>query len=629
MTDTHETPEGSGRNLEERERTNSATGRNMQRRRRRYAIASGWLALTAALAVAVAAWLGTRATIIKNELEATAQLVPVLKENIVGSRPHDANATAGQLRTHTAAAREAAGDPLWTLATSIPWLGANFGAIAEVARSADDVANLGVAPLVNVFESLDWNELLPSSTGSNLEPVQSAAPSVSSAALAVRASAERLDRIDASSLWPQVAEPLTRAREQLQEVTGALDASANAAQIAPGMLGADGQRSYLLMIQNNAEARASGGIPGALAVLTLDNGKLTLGQQSSAGEVGVMSPALAVDEEQEQIYSTRIGKYMQDVNLTPDFPTAAASAQSMWERKTGQRVDGVISMDPMSLGYVLDATGPVEITAPELLALASGGLPTKLSGKNVVPTLLSDVYAKITLPQYQDVYFAGVAKEVFGALSTGGKGDAKGLIEGISRGASEGRILLWSASAEEQSVLAQYPLSGSIAGPSVAPAQFGVYFNDGTGAKMDYYVKRTVQLVKNCEIGGYEQTTIRVTSTNTAPADAATSLPPYVTAGGSYGVAAGSVRTNVIAYGPAQANVETAAVDGMKTDFAAHRHANRPVGTITVTLAPGQSSTVELTFGKIVQHTEPNVVVTPTVQPVKDVILAPEMAPCN
>ena len=66
-----------------------------------------------------------------------------------------------------------------------------------------------------------------------------------------------------------------------------------------------------------------------------------------------------MDAEQQQIYSTRLGKYMQDVNLTPDFPTAAATAQAMWERKTGQRVDGVISMDPVALGYVLDATGPV------------------------------------------------------------------------------------------------------------------------------------------------------------------------------------------------------------------------------------------------------------------------------
>jgi hypothetical protein len=586
------------------------------------------LAAVVILAVAAAAWLGSRASIIKNELEAANQLIPVLKEDIAGNKPHEASATVDRLRSHTAAAREAAGDPLWTLASATPGLGANFSAVAEVARSADDVSTLGVAPLVGVFDSLNWDSLLPSSAGTDLEPIRNASPSVSAAAHAVRASAERLGRIDAGSLWPQVAEPLTRAREQLQAVTGALDASASVAKIAPDMLGAGGQRNYLLMIQNNAESRASGGIPGALAVLTLDKGKLTLGAQGSAADVGIMSPPLPVDPEQQQIYTTYLGKYMQDVNLTPDFPTAASTAQAMWEKKNGQHVDGVISLDPVALGYILDATGPVKITSPELLALTRTGLPAELNGKNVVPTLLSDVYAKIAKPELQDVYFAGVAKEIFAALSSG-KGEAKGLIDGLSRGTAEGRVLVWSGNSDEQSVIAKYPVSGSIAGPSVAPAQFGVYFNDGTGAKMDYYVKRTVQLVRECTGDDYGQVKVRITSTNTAPADAATSLPAYVTGGGDLGVPAGKVRTNVIAYGPVQANVKTAMIDGKKVGFAAYQHANRPVGYVTLTLAPGQSSTVELTFGKIVQHAEPSVVVTPTVQPVKDVILATKNAACS
>ncbi|WP_426228600.1 DUF4012 domain-containing protein [Pseudarthrobacter sp. DSP2-3-2b1] len=394
------------------------------------------------------------------------------------------------------------------------------------------------------------------------------------------------------------------------------------------MLGANGSRTYLLMIQNNAEARASGGIPGALAVLSLNEGKLTLGEQSSAGELGVMSPPLRVEAEQVQIYSTRIGKYVQDVNLTPDFPTAANAAQAMWETKTGQHVDGVISIDPVALGYILDATGPVRITDTELIALASAGLPTELTGANVVETLLSDVYAKIERPVLQDVYFAGVAQEIFAALADG-RGNTKGLIDGLARGAAESRVLIWSGLPVEQSVIAEYALSGAIVGPSISPAQFGVYFNDSTGAKMDYYVKRTVQLVKECPSEGYEQTTVRITSTNTAPANAATSLPAYVTGNGIFGIPAGSVQTNIVAYGPVQAHVETAKLDGKNTDFAPYLHANRPVGVLAVRLAPGESKTVEFAFGKIVQHTEPNVTVTPTVQNVNDVIQPTQVAECS
>ena len=599
--------------------------RRSNRRRLRITL---WSVLAASLILGSTAWLGVKAMTLMTELSAASNLLPTLKNDILRSDPASAEKTVGQLKAHTATAREAGRDPLWTAARAIPWLGATFEAASEVATSADDVARLGAVPLVSVFQSLDWRTLTPNTDGVDLGPLQIAEPKIASAANAVRQSSERLNQIDSSALLPQIAEPLTRAREQLSSLRDDLDTAADLASVAPSMMGGAAPRNYLLLIQNNAEIRATGGIPGALAVLTLDNGKMSLSGQSSAGDVGVMSPILPVDAEQQQIYSPRLGTYMQDVNLTPDFPTAASTARAMWERKWGQQLDGVISIDPVALGYVLEATGPVTINDPELVALARAGLPTELNGNNVVPTLLSDVYAEISRPQLQDVYFAGVAREIFSALSSG-KGDANGLIEGMSRGAAEGRVLVWSGASDEQAIIGRYPLSGSIAGPSISPAQFGVYFNDGTGAKMDYHVKRTVQLVKMCAVDGYEQTAVRITSTNTAPEDAATSLPLYVTAGGAFGVPTGSVQTNVIAYGPVQANVETATVDGKKTDFAAHHHANRPVGTVTVTLAPGQSSTVELTFGKIVQHTEPNVVVTPTVQPVKDVILATENAACN
>jgi hypothetical protein len=62
-------------------------------------------------------------------------------------------------------------------------------------------------------------------------------------------------------------------------------------------------------------------------------------------------------------------------------------------------------------------------------------------------------------------------------------------------------------------------------------------------------------------------------------------------------------------------------VAGKKSGFASQRHSGRPVGSVTVRLAPGESSTVDFTFGKIVQHTEPKLSVTPSVQAQKDVVL--------
>jgi hypothetical protein len=573
-----------------------------------------------------AVWIGSRAYAISNHLDAASQLAPVLKEHIVQRDSEAAANTSAQLSEHTKEARQAAADPLWTLAGALPFLGQNFQAVSTIATSADEVARQGVAPVVSTLKSLDWEKLTPNEHGVDLAPLKAAEPKLTASAYVVSRTAERLDQLDSSALLPQISQPLLQAREQLDLLQEGLVTASDAAKIAPEMMGSANTRRYLLLIQNNAESRATGGIPGALAVLEVDKGKLALVGQTSATDLGAMSPTIPVEPEQQLIYSARLGKFMQDVNLTPDFPTSAETALSMWKQKTGDNLDGVISIDPVALSYLLNATGPVQLN-PDVREVIGSRLPTELSARNVVKTLLSDVYSDIADPKMQDIYFADVAKELFSALSAG-KSNASQLISGVTRATDEGRIMLWSAHQEEQSVIGKYAVGRSITGPSTSPAQFGVYFNDGTGAKMDYYVKRTVQLIEACPANGYAEVKVRVTSTNTAPKDAATTLPEYVTGGGVFGVPAGSVQTNITAYGPVQSNVETAFVAGKKTGFASQHHAGRPVGTVTVQLAPGQSQTVEFTFGKIVQHTDPQLFVTPTVQAEKDVAMTTQTAEC-
>lgn len=580
------------------------------------------------LAVTCGLWLGAKALKMKSELEKAAALVPELTTSVLSNRVDEDLSTFEALRSHTSTAREISEDPLWAAASALPWVGTNFSAASEVARSADDIAVAGVRPLLEVASSLDWNTLVPGSPNADLATVAKASPRIATAAHAVSISTERLQSIKTNHLLPQLAGPLAEAIRQLRDASKLLDTAADVSRLAPVMMGTSEKREYLLIIQNNAELRATGGITGAVAVLTFDAGNMSLSDHSSAGDVGVMSPTIPISAEQEAIYTKRVGKYLQDVTLTPDFPTAAQTAHAMWKASKGNTVDGVISLDPVALSYILEATGPVAVDPTGPLGLLPEKLPVSLTADNVVDTLLSRVYAEIEDPARQDEYFAGIAREVFQALSTGSP-EPKLLIDAIAKGAREGRVLLWSGKQTEQDALSKYPVSGSIAGPSVAPAQFGVYFNDGTGAKMDYYVKRTVQLVKQCPKNGYEQSVVRITSTNTAPSDSASSLPAYVTGNGNFGVTPGSVQTNITAYGPIQASVETAAVDGRRADFAPFFHSSRPVGMLALRLAPGESKTVEFTFGKIVQHMDPSVVVTPTVQPVADVILPTQFLTCR
>ena len=169
-------------------------------------------------------------------------------------------------------------------------------------------------------------------------------------------------------------------------------------------------------------------------------------------------------------------------------------------------------------------------------------------------------------------------------------------------------------------MLTTLALGGAVSGPSVGGAAFGAYFNDGTGAKMDYYVQRTVQLIQTCHTEGLPTFTLKLTLTNTAPEDAASSLPTFVTGGGRFGTEPGQVQTNTVVYGPAQARIETARVNGESVPLGSYQHSQRPVGVLTSKLGPGQSATVEFDFANVVQKSEPTLDVTPTVQSKQDVV---------
>lgn len=608
-----------------------ARNTDIRARRKRLRVHLGFAVVGLALLLCVAAGVLTyQASAVRNRLEGAADLVPRLSSQLSEGDQKVAQTTFETIRSHTSAARRTVDAPLWNIATVIPFAGANFSAVREVAVSADDLANLAAAPLLKVYTTLDFETLAPHDGRIDIAKLQDAAPSIIGAADAVRLSHERMASIDHSKLMPQLVEPISSATDQLKKLDATLTSASSVAQLLPAMLGANEPRSYLVLVQNSAETRATGGIPGALALLNADGGQLSLGKQSSAVELGAFIPSLEVDPEQTRLYSARLGTQMQNVNLTPDFPTAALTAKKMWEeRHSSDEVDGVITLDPTMLSYLLGATGPVDLADPKALGLIKGtSLPSSLTKTNVVATVLSDVYREIAEPATQDVYFAAVASEVFTAL-TEGQGDSRELLRAVSAGATENRLYLWSNRENEQMILARTPLAGSVVGNQNGGAAFGVYFNDGTGAKMDFYAERTVQLLSTCESEGYRNYTVRMTVANNAPLDAATSLPAYVTGGGTYGIAPGRMRTNYVVYGPAQSFVDSATVDGKSVPVSSGKHGSRPVGSVSLELGPGDTSTIDMIFSGVVQDSEPQLRVTPSIHPTGDVIGLFEHTACG
>lgn len=595
---------------------------NRERRRRVVRRISWVLVGFAVVTSVIGAVLAYQVLSVRAQLEHTMDLVPQLRAELEDGDHQAAESTFAMMREETAAARSTTTAAIWKGASFIPVYGVNFSAVREVAVSADDIAVHAAAPLLERYASLSLQALSPVDGRIDFEELQNAAPSISIAANTVRLSHERMASIDVSRLLPELARPVGAATEELKQLTAILNTASSSAQLLPSLLGADEPRNYLVLVQNSSEARATGGIPGALAILHTDDGRISLGEQSSAVAMGAFQPPMDVDPEQVALFTSRLGTQMQNVNLTPHFPTAAQTAKLMWEeRYPGQKIDGVLALDPVVLSYLLEATGPVKLIDSEVLNLIlNTELPSSLTEDNVVPTLLSDVYREIEDPEAQDAYFAAVAARVFEAFTEGQANGSK-LVNALGASAEENRLYLWSSHADEQEIIASTPLQGSVTGPDTGGAGFGVYFNDGTGAKMDYYAIRSVQLLQMCQPGDLTEYVARVTVTNNAPDDAAAVLPAYVTGNGAFGVEPGNIRTNYVVYGPAQSFVETATINGEPVTVGSGKHGQRPVGSVQIEVGPGETAVMDMTFSRVVQDSEPRLRVTPSVRPLEDVVI--------
>ncbi|MGO4595323.1 DUF4012 domain-containing protein [Leifsonia sp. 2TAF2] len=548
-------------------------------------------------------WIGARGYLAQRALTDAIPAAEQVKTAIGSGDLKAAGRAADALSRKTHQAATLTSDPVWLTAEAVPWIGPNLTAVRTAAAASDEVASHVVEPLVAAGAAVDLRALAIRNGRIDLAPLTAAQPAVAKAGKAFTAARASVATIETGALISPIAGGVDRLHDVLDRAAPEMDAIGNAVRLLPSMLGADGPRDYLLAAQNPAELRATGGLIGAVALVHADNGALTLQRQSAGTSIGPWStPVADVPLNTVGLYGPLVGRYLQDANLTPDFPLAAATASRMWTTMYGGTIDGVVAVDPVVLSGLLKSTGPV--------TLPSGD---RLTSSNAVKLLLSDVYQRYTDPAQQDAFFASAASAVFDRMSSGDV-DAKKLVTALSDAGESRRVLIWSTHDDDQKILGQTTLAGSLPLSDLSTAGIGVYFNDATGAKMDYYLGTSVAAGSAvCRADGKPSTVVRVTLTNKAPADAGTTLPRYVTGGGTYGVRPGNIRTRVAVYGPAGGLLAATQSDGENYTTVAGVDRSRPVSLYTVELAPGESRTVTVQFLNDRQtSSDLSVVTTPT-----------------
>lgn len=568
------------------------------------------LALASIVAIGLGVgWLALRGVQAKEELEEARGGVVQVREALIEGDQVRARSELSAVRRHTAQARHLTSDPVWWLAGSLPWAGDPARAVATVSRAVDDLARLGLPPLIDAAGALHPTRLRLSGARVALQPLQRARPALERAAAEADVAHRRVEALEAGWLPGPIGEAVEDVGDELAALAAATANGARATRLVPWMLGAEGTRRYFVAFQTNAEARGTGGLIGAFAIVEARDGRIEIERLGSNKELETYrEPVLELGEDYDRLYYDGSGLWA-DTNWSPHFPYTARQWLAMWERQTGQRLDGVLATDPVALSYVLEATGPVMLPTGE-----------RVTADNAVELTMKTVYHRFPLPEddpARDAFFRAVSRAVFDRVLSGA-GNPRALAEQLGRAAAERRVLVWSRSSAEQRDLSATPLAGLL--PERPEPFAALVVNNEGGNKLDYYLRRRFDYRQVGCADDHRHTRVTVALTNTAPRRG---LPPYVTErvdgdGASYQPRRGERGTYglaVFVYAAQGARLTRSTLDGEPLSIHPGIDRSHPAFRYRPELSPGETSTAIFEFTEPVHPGPATTLVQPLARP--------------
>lgn len=245
-----------------------------------------------------------------------------------------------------------------------------------------------------------------------------------------------------------MAAPLDRYRPML-EAYRSMDT------VLPAMLGWGGQARYLVLAQNPAELRPTGGYAGTVGTVTFQDGRLT---EHTFMDVFTLDlkPGVPYVAPPEGLRDHLLGEaswQLADANWSPDFPTSAQDALRLYELESGDTdIDGVIALTTYALDRILDVIGPVDV--PDYGVTVHAG--------EVTMTALGQTRGISTPTSHRKEFLNDLATIVLDRLLSLPSDQWVPLLQGLQRIGDERLMLAWFRDPGLQTAIAGTPWEGRV-----------------------------------------------------------------------------------------------------------------------------------------------------------------------
>lgn len=328
------------------------------------------------------------------------------------------------------------------------------GEIVDVAGEAE--TTLGGVP--SIGKETSFASLTPEKKREILEKLYYSAPKLESAKVKIGQALASLDGVKEGTVIGQIFQVVAKIKDTLRQLEVAIDKAIPAAQILPQLAGYPAEKTYLFLLQNSDEMRPTGGFIGTYGIVKAKDGEVKTFETENIYVLDAPATSFLRIEPPAPIkkYLKVNTWFMRDSNWSPDFPTAAKEAEFLYHAERGpeKNIDAVIAVTPTFIENILKKIGNIEM----------GG--TTFTPENLMDVLQYKVekeYYEKGIPEAQRKDIVGqLGDKIFERLANLPSSEWPGLIDVIEQALTEKHLLLWSKSADLQSVVVREGWDGSV-----------------------------------------------------------------------------------------------------------------------------------------------------------------------
>lgn len=512
----------------------SGFGEVGRRHKRTVSLAFAALGLLLVVGVGAAAYVGITA---RNELQQGTSSARRALQSVRAGESDEAQTSLAEAEAQLAGASRRFDGPLASAVGVVPGLAQQVDAVETSVDQALEVTRAADELLATDYDQLRYDGRI------DLAQVTELVPQSQRVRDALASADRELAELRTRSLLPPLRDRVEEFSAQVTEAHDDAVLAADLLEVAPGLLGADGDRHYLVVFLAPAELRGSGGFVGNFVELSARSGDVDLDRSGRIGElIGAAPPGQRTLVEPPD-YVARYGDLrpqdnLQDVTLSPNWPSVGSVYAQLYPQSGGRAVDGVIGVDPTGLAGLLELTGPVPVP----------GFPGfQLTSENVVAALTTEQYLIFgDDSERREDFLEASIRATFDRLTTAALPAPRAIGDALGDPVRGRHIQLWSPVTVERQLFEQLDADGEIAVPAGQDG-FSVVQQNAGNNKIDAYLRRKVSYRATLDADdGSVEGEISVQLTNEVPS---TDLPRIVV-GNNRGVPVGTNLSSLSLFTP-------------------------------------------------------------------------------